>query len=400
VAANPGETVYNLRACNPEQNPGKRRSDACMSQSLHLMHVFPSFAPEGAELRVVRIINGIGPKFRHTVLALDEDCRAARHIHTGIRVDFPSPPAGRGDWLYFRALQKAIQHQKPDLLVTYNWGAIDAVVAAVVGRICPVLHNECGFGLDEAAKLKTRRVVFRRAILNRIYATTVTSRTLETICRERFRLNPAKVRWIRTGVDADRLHPQLPRGWRERLGIRGDELLIGYLGALRPEKNLDLLIRAFGQAQIRRSKLVLIGEGPCRQELEAIVRELHLNDAVIFAGHQADPALCLPALDLFALPSKTEQTSNALLEAMACGLPAIATDVGDNRELLGTADAPLIVSPVLDALTEALRALAASPDLRGKIGAENRSRAVASYSNARMTQEYESLYYAAAASLA
>src|SRR5689334_17626313 len=136
-----------------------------MDERLHLMHIFPSFAPGGAELRIAKIINGIGPRLRHTILALSGDYATARHIRSDLQVQYPAPPSGRGGLLFFRQLQRVIKDRRPDLLVTYNWGAIDAVMAAVIARSCPVLHNECGFGADESAKLKSRRVIARRLLL-------------------------------------------------------------------------------------------------------------------------------------------------------------------------------------------------------------------------------------------
>src|ERR1039457_2420567 len=145
-----------------------------MERPLHLMHVFPNFAPGGAELRVVKIMHGMGPAVRHTVLPLWGTTTAGSHIHSDIDVAFVelsgSPPSiltlpvG-----YFRRLQNVIRAARPDVLLTYNFGALYAVMAAWLGRICPVIHNECGFGSDEAVKLKNRRVLLRRLVLHRIF---------------------------------------------------------------------------------------------------------------------------------------------------------------------------------------------------------------------------------------
>ncbi len=364
---------------------------------LHLMHIFPEFGPGGAQLRVAGIINGIGPQLRHTILALNGDYRAGARIRQDIQVQYPTPPTGRGGLLFFRELQHVIRKQSPGLLLTYNWGAIDAVFAAHIAGLCPIVHNECGFGAEESRRLKTRRVVARRLLLNRIFTTVVTSRRLQTICLESFRLHPSRVKWIRTGVDLERFRPGLSRQWRAQFGVAETDFLVGFVGALRPEKNLELLLRAFAQAQIPAAKLVLIGDGSCRAGLEALAGELAITSSVCFAGHQTDPAACLPALDLFALSSSTEQTSNALLEAMACGLPAIATDVGDSRELLGEESAAVVPGGDVDAFSHALAALAASPVLRARLASANRDRCVRSYSLGQMIAEYSALYYSAAA---
>ena len=99
------------------------------------------------------------------------------------------------------------------------------------------------------------------------------------------------------------------------------------------------------------------------------------------------------ALDIFLLSSSTEQTSNAMLEAMACGLPAVSTDVGDGRELLGDTGAPAVIPPGdLGAYAGALAALARSAELRARLGAANRQRCVDQYSLESMVRGYEALY--------
>ena len=258
------------------------------------------------------------------------------------------------------------------------------------------IHNECGFGADEAVRLKTGRVLARRVVLNPIFGVAVTSQTLRDIAIRQFRLPSRKVHWIRTGVDVDRFRPGLSRQWRRDLGITDDEVVFGFLGALRPEKNLPLLLRAFAAARVPNSRLLLIGDGGLRPELEQLTRTLGLDGRVLFPGYAPDPAAALAALDVFTLSSSTEQTSNSLLEAMACGLPAVVTDVGDSRIVLGD-EAPSFTSPPGDegAYAAALSAMARSPELRKEWGERNRRRCVAEYPQDRMIRDYHALYRAA-----
>ena len=126
------------------------------------------------------------------------------------------------------------------------------------------------------------------------------------------------------------------------------------------------------------------------------MREEGIGEQVLFTGKISDPAQCLAAFDVFVLSSCTEQTSNSLLEAMACGLPAISTDVGDSSAMLGGSGPPVIVpSGDLSAFTNALRVLADSPELRERLGVANRQRCFESYRLEDMIREYEALYEAA-----
>jgi glycosyltransferase involved in cell wall biosynthesis len=367
-----------------------------MKSDRHFLHIFPNFGAGGMELRVTRIINGIGPSVRHTILALWGNYDAREYIDGSIRVDCPEPPARTRLLPYVSELRRIIRRHNPDLLLTYNWGAIDAVLGAWMSGFGPIIHHECGFGIEESVTLKSRRVLARRVLLRPTFAVAVTSRTLRDISIQRFKVPPDKVRWIRTGVDGERFRPGLSRDWRRQAGVRDDDLLFGSVGGLRPEKNLPLLLRAFAGARIPNAKLVLVGEGAERPLLEQLARDEGIAERVLLPGKVSDPAVCLGAFDVFALASCTEQTSNALLEAMACGLPAISTNVGDSRELLGDAGPPVIVpSGDLHAYTGALTALAQSPEFRARLGTANRQRCLQHYSLERMVGEYEALYAAA-----
>src|SRR5216684_6024689 len=102
-----------------------------MSSGRHFLHIFPNFGPGGMELRVTRIINGMGPGVRHTILALLGNYEAREFIDHRIQVNYPTPPARTGSLFPFlRELRTILQTVKPDLLLTYNWGSIDAVLSA------------------------------------------------------------------------------------------------------------------------------------------------------------------------------------------------------------------------------------------------------------------------------
>jgi glycosyltransferase involved in cell wall biosynthesis len=344
-----------------------------------LLHVFPGFGPGGTQLRMVSIINALGRGFAHRIVALDGVLDAAKRLNTEVNAEMQGPPPRPGA-LTFRSMAASL---RPAAVLTYNWGSIEATIGARMAGV-PVIHSECGFNTDESQRLKRRRVLTRRILLNTIYRTAVTSQNMLNIALRDFKIAPRKLQLIRTGVDVNRYRPTA--------GIPHDGMVFGYLGGLRPEKNLSFLIRCFHEAAIPESKLILAGEGTCRGELTALVQELRLADRVIFAGHQTDPTRFLSGLDVFVMSSVTEQVSNAQLEAMASGLPVICTDVGDSRELLGEAAAGCVApSNDQDLYTRALRALGSDAARRAALGAANRARTVQFYSKDRMVNEYREL---------
>jgi L-malate glycosyltransferase len=363
---------------------------------LRLMHVFPSFNPGGAELRMARIMNGLGARANHAVLALNGMVGARQHIDRSVAVHFIEPPPQSRQLAYVTALRRIIAAEAPDLLLTYNWGSMEAVMASWVSGL-PLVHNECGFGADEATRLKLRRVLARRVLLRRAYGVAVTANVMRETVMRRFGVPSRKVFWIRTGVDVERFQPGDGHAWRDSAGIRNTDIVFGFVGTLRPEKNLGFLVQAFSRAAIPDAKLVLAGEGPCRAELEALIQRLGLSGSVLLSGHAAEPEVLLRALDVFVISSTTEATPNSLLEAMACGLPTVCTDVGDIREMLGTeAENSLTQSGDLSAFAAALVDQALSGEKRRRAGEANRRRVVERHSVANMIAGYEALYRAAA----
>ena len=189
-------------------------------------------------------------------------------------------------------------------------------------------------------------------------------------------LNPGRVRHIPNGVDA----AALARQARQPFGLRrhADERLFGTLAGLRPEKNLERLLRiaALLPEEIP-WRLVIAGEGAQRAALEALARELGLAERVAFTGFVDRPGSVLGELDVYVLTSDTEQMPIAVLEAMAAGLPVLATDVGDLRLMLPPAsrDACLFGRGQEPAFAARLAALLRAPDERRRLGALNREKA-------------------------
>jgi glycosyltransferase involved in cell wall biosynthesis len=172
-------------------------------------------------------------------------------------------------------------------------------------------------------------------------------------------------------------------------------MLFGTVCRLRPEKNISFLLRTFARAELPDARLAIVGDGPMRGRWETLASQLGIADRVTFASVTDDPASCYAALDVFVMSSTTEQMPNALLEAMACGLPAICTDVGDSREMLGNAGPPAVVPRGDDAYTAALTTIAGSGELRARLGAANRARCVEHYSLDRMVLQVSEVYDAA-----
>lgn len=346
----------------------------------HLLHVFSNFVPTGPELRTVELIGALGRRFRHSIVSMDGRTSAAERLPPDADVRLLPAPPRAGSLATARRLRRLLQEERPDLVLTYNWGAFDALLAARSLGFRRVIHHEEGFNEDEAEQLKSRRIWARRLVLPGAAAVVVPSERLRTIALDLWRLRPERVRLIPNGIRLDRFQPADP-------GKTGSEpLVVGTVGSLRAVKNHARLLEAV--ARVPDIHLLLVGDGEERPALERRAAAPDLAGRVRFAGYQESPAPFYQAMDVFALSSDSEQMPVALLEAMASALPVVSTDVGDVRTMLPPEQAPFLGAD----LATGIAGLARSPGLRRQLGALNRNRAEERYSFEALCAAYRELY--------
>ncbi|HEX5716893.1 MAG TPA: glycosyltransferase [Thermoanaerobaculia bacterium] len=343
----------------------------------HLLHVFSNFVPTGPELRTVELIGAFGRGFRHSIVSMDGRTSAADRLspNTDVRL-LPEPPKA-GSFATARRLRKLLGDEKPDLVLTYGWGAFDTLLAARSLGFRRVIHHEEGFNEDEAEQFKGRRIWARRLVLPGAAAVVVPSERLKTIAVDLWRLQPERVRLIPNGIRLDRFAPG---------EARTGPLVVGTVGSLRAVKNHARLLEAV--ARVPDIHLLLVGDGEERPALERRAAAPDLAGRVRFAGYQESPAPFYQAMDVFALSSDSEQMPVALLEAMASALPVVSTDVGDVRAMLPPEQAPFLGADLAGPLAE----LASAPDLRRQLGDLNRKRAEERYSFEALCAAYRELY--------
>lgn len=360
--------------------------------SARILHVFSTFAPGGPQVRTCRLLPELPRAWRHSVLALDGCTDARTLLDPALGVEVLAAPPRAGTLQTTLALARLLRRLRPDLLLTYNFGAFDALLAARLFGLGALVHHEDGFRPDEVTAFKRRREWARRLLLPRTRALIVPSFTLERIARERWKLPAALVRRIPNGIRVeDFARADRNPARRAALGIPADALVVGSVGHLRPEKNPVRLVQALRDVP---AHLLMLGDGPERARVEETVRELGLTARVHLPGHRAAPQDDYRTMDVFALSSDTEQMPVALLEAMASALPVAATDVGDVRRILPAEQAEFVVpasnSPA--ALARALAALASDPALRARLGAANRAHVEREFSFERMVAAYRATY--------
>lgn len=359
-------------------------------RAVSILHVFPSFSMGGQQRRLATLAGAFGPEFSHKIISLDGDVSAAAL--------FAAPPsveklvieksgfvAARNVW----RLRKAIAESGADILCTYNFGSIETVIANRLGPRLPHVHHEDGFGADEAEGRLNWKRSFARRILLASSLVVVPSKGLEEIALRSWRVDRKRIAHIPVGIDVARFHA--PRA--ERPG----PVVVGAVGSLRVEKNFARLVRCFEAAsEGREARLVVYGDGPERRLLAEAAARSRARAAISFPGATDEVAEALSKIDIFALSSDTEQTPTSLMEAMAAGLPAIATAVGEVPEMLGEESSAFIIRVDDEAaFARQIRTLIDDPELRNRLGAANRRRAEAFDARA-MISAFRNLYSAAA----
>ncbi len=373
--------------------PDRRPAPATQGRR-HLLHVFPSFGYGGVPIRISAVINHFGTRYRHTIVSLDGRCESGTRIDDRIQIKLVPFEVNKArivaTWSKFR---RTIARTRPDLMLTYNWGATEWALVNSFFPICRHVHLESGFSIEEADGQLRRRVWFRRLALARARKIVVPSRTLVDLATRAWGFDPQMIAYIPNGVDCDKFAAAPKRGIIPGFEKRRGEIIIGTVAPLRPEKNLARLVRAFAAAAGRfDARLLIVGEGSERPKLEALARDIGVADRVVLAGHVDAVENVLGWMDAFAISSDTEQMPNSLLQAMAAGLPVAGIDVGDVKIIVAAENRPLVVAKQDAAAFErALERLLAEPERRTRVGAANRERARREYGQDRMFRAYEAV---------
>jgi L-malate glycosyltransferase len=394
---------------------------------VHILHMHSAFDLGGKEARAVKLMNHFGDEASHVILSAVPNALGARDaIDPAIKVEFPgdAAPALYGKPGPGRYLQLGRYMQQFDLLLSYNWGSMDGVMAhrllSPFMKLPPLIHHEDGFNEDEAVKLNWKRNAFRAQALKGAEALVVPSQVLEDIAIKHWgflpspsgegsavglpfhapssrptptpRLKGRGLFRIANGIDTP-LYLELPRADAfPGLVRREGEVVVGTVAGLRAVKNLPRLVRAVAAAGPN-VRLAIAGEGPERAVIMAEAQRLGMADRLVMGGFLKNPASYVGLFDIFALSSDSEQYPISLVEAMTAGLPAACTDVGDVRNIVTAENRPFIV-PKEDeaALGTAIATLANDAALRKSIGAANQKLAVSDYGETQMFNRYRALY--------
>jgi glycosyltransferase involved in cell wall biosynthesis len=365
--------------------------------------VVPSLHGGGSAQCVVDLASGLPDVgLRPTVVCLERSGYLADELnHRGIKVIGPIKKTGNDPTAPFR-LAAILRKHRVDVAHCHNWGGlVDTVVASRLARMIPVLHTQHGldYGFsDSPDHLRSRlRTVMKTVAAQGVAKIATVSQEVAQMVTREWRVAPSRVAVVHNGVRVPALDEgiEVRARWRRELGVGESDVLIGTVAVFRPVKDLHTMLEAMSLIvrETPRARLVLMGAGPLKNELEATAERLGLKSVVYFPGFRRDATQLLPALDTFVLSSVSEGISLALLEAMAAGVPVVATRVGGNLEILQRPGCGILVPPRSPReLADAILALMNDPNQRRELSAGGRRRVEEAFSLQRMIRAYEGLY--------
>lgn len=360
---------------------------------MKILHVIPSFGLGGMEKVICSIINHTNRQYQHAILSLDGNNKAFQWIKSDDieRIEFYKD----SDFpVFLKRLYRAMHTVSPDLLMTYNWGATDAIWVGRLAGIKQIIHSEHGFSIEEARITAWKRDLCRFIVYRMASSLITVSSHLKFSLQKKYWLGDKYVQMIPNGIDAQYYSPDETERQRVRqeLKFESADFVIVFSGRLDPVKNFDLLLDVFDHCRPveNRMKLLIVGEGPERPHIEQLCLQKNIHQNVVMVGEKLEVRPYLRAGDVFLLTSVTEQMPLTILEAMAVGLPVIASDVGEICHIIEDGKDGFLrnIGDGCEEFASAMLRLRESPR-RQAMGQAARTKIVRGFQDSMMTERYQ-----------
>lgn len=360
---------------------------------IRVAHVVQNLPIGGMERIVVSLVQNIDHRrFRPSVYCLEDGGALVPEIRSmGFEVTTMNKTPGLSYSLPFR-LAGLFRQDRVDLVHCHNFGSL--VYGAIGGRLAGVggvLYTAHGPEMPYGS----RKAVFQRLpLVDRII--TVSDYVRDSAINKAG-LSPSRVTTIHNGVDVGRYSriASTREQVRTQLGLTSDEPLLGVVARLTPEKDHDTLLQSLVLVRndFDNVKLAIAGEGELMDALKKKVEHLGLSRSVWFLGNRGDVPELLQAMDLFVLSSRQEGLGITLLEAMAVGLPVVATNTGGIPEIVISGETGLLVPPEdASRFAEAVKWMLSHRDDGKEMGLRGQKRALQQFGVERMVEQYEAVY--------
>jgi sugar transferase (PEP-CTERM/EpsH1 system associated) len=367
-----------------------------------IAHIVHHFRVGGMENGMINLINRMpADRYRHAVVCLDGYTDFRKRIEReDVRFYALGKQPGHDLGLYWR-LWRLLRQLRPDIVHTRNLSALEGQFVAALAGVNARIQGEHGRDVFDLHGRSRKYNLLRKLARPLVHRYIALSRDLQGWLVQTVGVPPERIAQIYNGVDSARFHPR--KGERSPIGppgfLRGGEIVIGSVGRMVEVKDYTTLVRAFLQvlesepAARERLRLVIAGDGPSRAACLEQLRAANAADLAWLPGERPDVPDIMRALDVFVSPSLGEGISNTILEAMASGLPVVATRVGGNPELVEAGLTGQLVPPGDPcAMAEALSYYLGNPEECSRQGLAARERAERLFSIAAMAQNYMDVY--------
>lgn len=365
-----------------------------------IAHIVYSFRVGGLENGMVNLINRLpATRYRHAIVSLTDidESFCSRITRPDVEYIALNKKPGHGAALFPR-MYSLLGKLKPAITHTRNLAALEMNAPAWAARVPVRVHGEHGRDVSDPDGSNRTYQWVRRAYKPFVTHYIALSQDLESYLAGPIKVAERRRSLICNGVNAERFAPSRHEASPHGFPFDDPALYVfGTVGRLQAVKDHVGLIRAFAALRARgdmqHARLMIIGEGPLRAEIEQVVREASLEGLVWLPGEREDVPALMRRMDCFVLPSLAEGISNTVLEAMACGLPVIATRVGGNAELVeeGVTGA-LVPAADRDALARCMGAYAGQRGMGERQGIAARVRIEQEFSLDAMVGRYDALY--------
>lgn len=361
---------------------------------IKILHIISSLNTGGMENGLINLINcSTVQQFNHKICCTTKSGALANRLIHDIEI-FELNKADGNSLRHILQIVRLLKKESPDIVHTRSWGGIDGIIAGTTVRVPIIVHGEHGYLPDDPYGNSLKRRLIRKVLSYAIDHYVAVSGDIKQWMSQAIGIKSCLIKKIINGVDAKKFFPEDKEKIKAFYGLRSN-VVIGTVGRLDPIKQQHLLIKAFSMLEHNRHNLslIIIGDGYERIRLEALRKTLPCAHCIKFFGNRDDVYKLYNLMDIFVLPSKNEGLSNTILEAMACGVPVIATSVGGNPELVKNGETGLLVLPNSEnAIQMAITYYLENPEIRKLHGKNGRLKVEKCFSLQRMVAEYENLY--------
>ena len=371
-----------------------------IGKKIKVVHILHKFTYGGLEVVLVNMINSMKDQgFEHTIISLkDYSPEMCSRIDEEIEVYSINKRDGK-DLRSYWALRKLLRQVNPNIVHTYNIGAIDYVISSLMMKGILRFHSEHGRDISDPTGANKKYQLIRRLLSPLLKKIIVVSNELADWLTKDVGIKSHKIVTIYNGVDINKFKQcnfDAKKLLKEKL-FNTNDIIIGTVARLDPIKNHILLIEAYSRLIKRRpnikAKLIIVGDGPCSEQLHNLILRYELEDNVIMPGSMINITEVMAALDIYVQSSIAEGVPMTILEAMSSSVPVISTDVGGISEVIDDkVEGLLVPSKDVDAMECAIESMLLDEQIRKEYGGNARMKIENVFSVAKMGENYKKLY--------